>query len=42
MFGGSTETDEDAQEVAWDVQGPSMRERMENERQVRMRAAANN
>ena len=42
VFSGSTETDEDAQEVAQDVQGPSMREQMENERQVRMRAAADN
>ena len=42
MFGGSTETNEDAQEVVRDVQGPSMQAWMENEQQARMRAAADN
>jgi len=42
IFGSSTETNEDFQEVMRDIQGPSMRERMDNERQERMRATPGN
>lgn len=41
VFGGSTEVDEDLLEGARDAEGPSMRERLDNERQERMRAAGN-
>jgi len=42
IFGGSTETDEDSQDVMWDTHGPSMRERMDSERRERMRAVTGN
>jgi len=40
IFGGSTGTDEDSPELpARDMEGPSMRERMDSERRERMEAA---
>ena len=41
IFGGSTEVDEDLLEGVQDAEGPSMGERLDNERQERMRTTGN-
>lgn len=42
IFGGTGETSEESPEAARDMENPSTRERMDNERRERIRAAAGN